>query len=493
MPELRFNHWSARLFPWLEPGQAAVLAGFRAASCRRYHRRAGVWSATKSLTCYQKIMQWKHPVRWFRGEGASRRNSGRCPPPGSLAPVIGANTGRDCLVLSTTTGRVAQLAKLQTGAKPNGGSDSGASWSPAINSTVMSSGPNQAFPNRDCNVRRIIHIDMDAFYASVEQRDRPELRGLPLAVGSPRERGVVAAASYEARKFGVPSAMSSVTAKRKCPELVFVPPRFDVYRAVSRQIHAIFERYTPLIQPLSLDEAHLDVTTPLIDLGSATAIAHEIKRLIREETGLTASAGVSYNKFLAKLASDHRKPDGLFVITPRMGPEFVENLPIGRFHGVGPATAAKMNSLGMFTGADLRQQTREFLTLRFGKAGDYYYAAARGEDHRPVIADQQRKSLGAETTFECDLLNWREVTPVLDPLVDRVWHAHLNSGLAARTITVKVKFADFRQVTRAHSVPDAITDHAIMRDLALGLLQPLFPPRRGIRLLGVTLSNYIHP
>jgi DNA polymerase-4 len=346
---------------------------------------------------------------------------------------------------------------------------------------------------RPADPRRIIHIDMDAFYASVEQRDDPALRGLPVAVGGSRERGVVAAASYEARVFGVRSAMASVTAKRKCPELVFVPPRFEVYRAVSRSIRAIFARYTTQIQPLSLDEAHLDVTFPLIDLGSATAIARDIKARIREETGLTASAGVSYNKFLAKLASDHRKPDGLFVITPRMGPVFVENLPIGRFHGIGPATAAKMHELGIFTGLDLRQKTREFLTARFGKAGDYYYAAARGEDHRPVIADQQRKSLGAETTFERDLMSWREVPPALGPLIDKVWHAHLNSGLAARTITVKVKFADFRQITRAHSVPDAITDHAMMRSFALGLLQPLFPPRRGIRLLGVTLSNYIDP
>src|ERR1019366_3390710 len=271
--------------------------------------------------------------------------------------------------------------------------------------------------------RRIIHIDMDAFYASVEQRDNPALRGLPVAVGGSRERGVVAAASYEARRFGVHSAMASVTAKRKCPELVFVPPRFDVYRAVSRRIHAIFECYTPLVQPLSLDEAHLDVTAPLIDLGSATAIAREIRARIREETGLTASAGVSYNKFLAKLASDYRKPDGLFVITPRMGPAFVAALPVGKFHGIGPATAAKKNVPGGFTGADLRQRTREFLTSRFGKAGDYYYAAARGEDNRPVVADRQRKSIGAETTFARDLMVWDEVPVVLTPLFARIWTA----------------------------------------------------------------------
>jgi DNA polymerase IV len=341
--------------------------------------------------------------------------------------------------------------------------------------------------------RRIIHVDMDAFYASVEQRDDPALRGLPLAVGSPRERGVVAAASYEAREFGVHSAMASVTARRKCPELVFVPPRFDVYRAVSRQIHAIFERYTPLIQPLSLDEAHLDVTTPLIDLGSATAIAREIKRLIREETGLTASAGVSYNKFLAKLASDYRKPDGLFVITPRLGPAFVETLPVGKFHGVGPATAAKMNELGIYSGADLRRQTREFLTARFGKAGDYYYAAARGEDDRPVIADGKRKSIGAETTFARDLVAWEEVPPVLAPLLARIWIACTRSDLVARTVTVKVKYADFQQITRSRSVADGVASQAEIEGVSFDLLRPLFPPARGVRLLGVTLSNFDDP
>lgn len=352
----------------------------------------------------------------------------------------------------------------------------------------MPSGPTQA-----PELRRIIHIDMDAFYASVEQRDDPALRGLPVAVGGARERGVVAAASYEARKFGVHSAMASVTARRKCPELVFVPPRFEVYRAVSRQIHAIFARYTTVIQPLSLDEAHLDVTVPLIDLGSATAIAREIKRLIREETGLTASAGVSYNKFLAKLASDYRKPDGLFVITPRMGPDFVAALPVGKFHGVGPATAAKMNSLGIYTGADLRQQTREFLTLRFGKAGDYYYAAARGEDHRPVVADRQRKSLGAETTFAQDLLAWHEVPPALLPLIGKVWASCEASGLVARTVTVKVKYADFQQITRARSVGDGVTGQAMLQELGFELLRPLFPPSLGVRLLGITLSNFADP
>jgi DNA polymerase-4 len=337
--------------------------------------------------------------------------------------------------------------------------------------------------------RRIIHIDMDAFFASVEQRDNPALRGLPVAVGSPRERGVVAAASYEARTFGVHSAMASVTARRKCPGLVFVPPRFDIYRTVSQQIHAIFACYTSLIQPLSLDEAHLDVTVPLLDRGSATAIAREIKVRIREETGLTASAGVSYNKFLAKLASGHRKPDGLFVITPRMGPAFVESLPVGKFHGIGPATAAKMQQLGIHTGGDLRQQTRAFLTARFGKAGDYYYAAARGEDDRPVIPDQQRKSVGVETTFQRDLLAWNEVGPALAPLLAKLWVVYSRTELVGRTVTVKVKYDDFQQITRSRSCADAITSQATIEQLSVDLLRPLFPPPRGVRLLGITLSN----
>jgi DNA polymerase IV len=245
--------------------------------------------------------------------------------------------------------------------------------------------------------RNVLHIDMDAFYASVEQRDNPELRGKPVAVGGPRERGVVAAASYEAREFGVHSAMPSVTAKRKCPNLIFVKPRFDVYGAVSLQIRTIFAEYTPIIEPLSLDEAYLDVTENLQGIVSATQIAETIRAKIRTETGLTASAGVSYNKFLAKLASDHRKPNGLFVITPKMGPAFVENLPVAKFHGVGPATTAKMNRLGIEIGLDLRAQTLPFLQQHFGKSGPYYYWIARGVDERPVCADRVRKSVGAET------------------------------------------------------------------------------------------------
>src|SRR5262252_5293099 len=221
--------------------------------------------------------------------------------------------------------------------------------------------------------RKIIHIDMDAFYASVEQRDDPALRGKPIAVGGSRERGVVAAASYEARRFGVRSAMPSVTARRKCPDLIFVKPRFDVYKEVSLQIRAIFAEYTPVVEPLSLDEAYLDVTENLQGITSATKIAEQVRARIWAETQLTASAGVSYNKFLAKLASDHRKPNGLFVITPAMGPAFIEALKVERFHGVGPATAAKMNRLGIFTAVDLRAQSLEFLQEHFGKSGSHYY------------------------------------------------------------------------------------------------------------------------
>ena len=247
--------------------------------------------------------------------------------------------------------------------------------------------------------RKIIHVDMDAFFASVEQRDNPDLRGKPVAVGSPQQRGVVAAASYEARKFGVHSAMASVTAKRKCPDLIFVPHRFDVYRQVSRQIHGIFAEHTPLIEPLSLDEAYLDVTENIQRIDTATEIAEAIRAKIKAVTNLTASAGVSYNKFLAKMASGQRKPDGLFVITPKAGPMFVEALPVGKFHGVGPATAEKMKRLGIETGLDLKARSLASLQRDFGKSGSYFYWISRGIDDRAVQPDRMRKSIGAEDTF----------------------------------------------------------------------------------------------
>ncbi len=338
--------------------------------------------------------------------------------------------------------------------------------------------------------RRIIHIDMDAFFASVEQRDNPDLRGKPVAVGGNRARGVVAAASYEARKFGVRSAMPSVVAARKCPELIFVPPRFEAYRAVSRQIQEIFARFTPLIQPLSLDEAYLDVTKPLRDLGSATAIAEEIRRLIRAETGLTASAGVSYNKLLAKLASDYRKPDGIYVITPRMGPAFVEELKVEKFHGIGPATAAKMNRLGINTGRDLRERTLEFLCGEFGNAGRFYCGIARAEDHRPVDPERERKSLGAETTFANDLWTREEMRAALAPLFAKVWAACAKEHLVGRTVTLKVKFADFQQITRSRSIAGGVASRAVLEQLALDLLHGILPVEKGVRLLGVTVANF---
>jgi DNA polymerase-4 len=337
--------------------------------------------------------------------------------------------------------------------------------------------------------RKIIHIDMDAFYASVEQRDNPELRGKPVAVGGARERGVVAAASYEARRFGVRSAMPSVTAKRRCPELIFVKPRFDVYRSVSQQIRAIFAEYTPLIEPLSLDEAYLDVTENRKATLSATGIAEAIRARIRAETGLTASAGVSYNKFLAKMASDERKPDGLFVITPRMGPAFVESLPIGRFHGIGPVTRDKMERLGIRVGGDLRAQTMPFLQQHFGTAGAYYYDLARGIDERPVCADRIRKSIGAETTFSVDLFTLDEARAALKPLIGKVWSCCEQSSIGGRTVTLKAKYADFQRVTRSRTALAPVASRGAGEAIVSALLEPLFPAGKGIRLLGVTLSS----
>jgi DNA polymerase-4 len=337
--------------------------------------------------------------------------------------------------------------------------------------------------------RKIIHIDMDAFYASVEQRDNPDLRGKPLAVGYGAARGVVAAASYEARKFGVFSAMASVTARRKCPDLIFVPPRFDVYKAVSREIRAIFAAHTNIIEPLSLDEAYLDVTENLQNIGSATEIAEDIRARIRAQTGLTASAGISYNKFLAKLASDHRKPDGLFVITPKMGPAFVEDLPVRKFHGVGPATAGKMNRLGIHTGADLKAQSLMFLQQHFGKSGPYYHGIARGIDNRQVQPDRIRKSIGAENTFSEDLTIFEAAQNALNPLIAKVWRYCESNQIRARTVTLKVKYADFQQITRSRSTIAPITTHRMFEDLAYRLLEAIFPTPKGIRLLGITLSS----
>jgi DNA polymerase IV len=340
--------------------------------------------------------------------------------------------------------------------------------------------------------RKIIHIDMDAFYASVEQRDDPALRGKPVAVGG-QVRGVVAAASYEARKYGIRSAMPSVTAKRRCPELIFVKPRFDAYRAVSQQIRAIFAEYTPLVEPLSLDEAYLDVTQDLKGIGIATAIAEEIRARIRAETGLTASAGVSYNKFIAKLASDQNKPDGLCVVTPARGEAFVAALPVKRFHGIGPKTAAKMARLGIESGADLRAQSLAFLTHNFGSSGQYYHDLARAICHRQVKPDRPWKSLGAEDTFFEDLSDEAALTAELEKISHTVWRRLSEKGIAGRTVTLKVKYQDFRIVTRAKSLGRAVASREEFLEIGCSLLRTLLPAEKGIRLLGLTLSNLSLP
>ncbi|OWK28066.1 DNA polymerase IV [Sphingomonas dokdonensis] len=343
------------------------------------------------------------------------------------------------------------------------------------------------------SIRKIIHVDMDAFFASVEQRDDPDLQGKPVAVGSPNARGVVAAASYEARAFGVRSALPSVTALRRCPDLMFVRPRFEVYKAVSQQIHAIFAEFTDLIQPLSLDEAYLDVTANRAGLPTAWATAKAIRARILAETGLTASAGVSYNKFLAKLASDHRKPNGQFAVTPDMGAAWVETLPVSRFHGVGPVTAAKMKRLGIETGADLRAKSRAFLEQHFGSAADWYHAIARAQDHRPVNPHRTRKSSGSETTFKKDLTEPAEIEAGVLRMADDVWQWCERAQAFGRTVTVKIKFQDFRQITRSRSHTGAIVDQALLRQASLDLVRSIYPPESGIRLVGVTVSNFEPP
>ena len=352
--------------------------------------------------------------------------------------------------------------------------------------------PDQDQSTAESLQRKIIHVDMDAFYASVEQRDNPDLRGKPVAVGGSKERGVVAAASYEARKFGVRSAMPSVTAKRQCPDLVFVKPRFEVYKEISRHIRAIFAEHTEIIEPLSLDEAYLDVTENIQGIPIATEIATVIRAKILSETGLTASAGISYNKFLAKLASDQNKPNGQFVITPKMGPGFVQDLPVGKFHGIGPATSAKMNSLGIFTGLDMRNQTLEFMTANFGKAGSYYYWISRGIDERPVRANRIRKSVGAENTFSQDLLDYEALATELHPLIEKVWRHCETTGARGRTATLKVKFSDFELITRSRSVA-VIVSASDLSSLALELLKQLMPPKKSIRLLGISVSGFNDP
>ncbi len=342
--------------------------------------------------------------------------------------------------------------------------------------------------------RKIIHIDMDAFYASVEQRDDPELRGKAIAVGgSPTGRGVIATASYEARKFGVHSAMASRTAMRLCPELILVPPRFPVYKEVSAHIREIFSRYTDLIEPLSLDEAYLDVTQDKQRTGSAIRVAQLIRQAIKDELNLTASAGVSINKFVAKIASGMQKPDGLTFIAPEQVTTFMEQLPVEKFHGVGRVTADKMKHMGVHTGADLKALTEAELTQRFGKTGAFYYRIVRGIDDREVRPDRETKSVGAEDTFQHDLATLEEMYTELDKIAAIVHTRLQRYDLKGKTITLKIKFSDFKQITRNRSLPYLTNDLETIKETAKQLLAMADTEYKMVRLLGITVSNFNLP
>lgn len=341
------------------------------------------------------------------------------------------------------------------------------------------------------NQRKIIHIDMDAYYASIEQRDNPEYRGKPVIVGgSPEGRGVVATASYEARKFGIHSAMSSKRALQLCPEAIFVWPRFEVYKEVSMKIREIFARYTDLIEPLSLDEAYLDVTHDKQNIGSAIEIAKQIKQAIKDELQLTASAGVSVNKFVAKTASDLNKPDGLTFIGPSKIEEFIEKLPVGKFYGVGKVTAEKMKKMGLYTGADLKKLTEQELVKSFGKAGRFYYNIVRGIDERKVEPYREIKSVGAEDTFPYDLTSIDEMNKELDRISQTVYKRLQRHGLKGRTITLKIKYSNFKKITRNQSFPHPVNDIVTIQETAKRLLILTGIENVKIRLLGITLSNF---
>jgi DNA polymerase-4 len=339
-------------------------------------------------------------------------------------------------------------------------------------------------------VRKILHIDADAFYVSIEQRDHPEYRGKPLAVGNAAEREVVAAASYEARKFGVHSAMPSLTALSKCPQLIFVPARFDVYRDVSMQIRNIFLEYTDLVEPLSLDEAYLDVTVNKPGIISATVIAQEIKKRTKETVGLTVSAGVSVNKFLAKVASDWKKPDGLFVVLPGEVESFVENLKIEQFWGVGKVTAAKMHEMGIHTGRDVKRFSEAELVRLFRKAGHIYYQNARGIDDREIVPDRIRKSLGAEETFITDLYNRMDLQAKLREVANEVWRRASKRDFYGRTVTLKIKYADFKEVSKRRTFSRPIEDFYTLWSVGIDLLDAVeFGQQKRIWLLGLSVSN----
>jgi len=338
-------------------------------------------------------------------------------------------------------------------------------------------------------LRKIIHIDMDAFFASVEQQDNASLRGKPIAVGGSGERSVVAAASYEARKFGVRSAMPSVVAKKLCPGLIFVSPRFERYSEVSNQIFTIFQKYSAVVEPLSIDEAFLDVTSDLKNIGSATIIAGEIKKEIHARTGLTASAGISVNKFLAKIASDINKPDGLFVIPPDEAEQFIEALPVEKFYGIGKVTAEKMHKLGIHKGSDLKEWDMASLIRNFGKTGVFYYKIVRGIDERPVETDLERKSLGTELTFEKDLTTRFEIIAELYKIEKELMSRIEHSGTTGRTITLKIKYSDFRQITRSRTVHNFIRDFDILHKTVSEIRNSMDLNGTRIRLLGLSISN----
>jgi len=343
--------------------------------------------------------------------------------------------------------------------------------------------------------RKIIHVDMDAFYASIEQRDNPDYRGRPLVVGGPPQGrgGVVAAASYEARKFGIRSAMPSKRAQQLCPDVLFVYPRFAVYKEVSGKIREIFSRYTDLIEPLSLDEAYLDVTVDKQGIGSAIAIARSIKQAIKDELHLTASAGVSVNKFVAKIASDLNKPDGLAFIGPDQVEAFMEQLPVEKFHGVGKVTADKMKSMGLHTGAHLKQLPEAELIRHFGKAGSFYHRIVRGIDERAVQPHRESKSVGAEDTFAYDLTDPAEMEAELDKIATIVGGRLQRHALKGRTITLKVKYSDFRIITRSISLSAATDEAGLIATTARQLLQMTDLRSVYVRLLGITVANFKEP
>lgn len=341
-------------------------------------------------------------------------------------------------------------------------------------------------------LRKIIHIDMDAFYASVEQLDNPELLGKPIAVGGSEQRGVVAAASYEARKFGVRSAMSSVIAKRNCPDLIFVRPRFDRYKEISNRIREIFLEYTELVEPLSLDEAYLDVTENKKGNPSATLIAREIRQKIKERTGLNASAGISINKFIAKVASDINKPNGQKTVNPEEVEEFLEKLEIRKFHGVGKVTAEKMYQLGIFKGADLKEKSLNFLSENFGKSGEYYHQVVRGIHLSKVSPDRIRKSLGAERTFDENISSEIFMIQRLESIAGEIERRIRKANLAGKTVTLKIKYSDFSLQTRSKTLPYFISSKDLILETARELLFQE-KMKESVRLLGITLSNLNTP